>query len=137
MIKDNKIVEHNTCSTVFVTYELNKHLKLNKMEIISTTKLKARKKYKCDWCGLKIKKGEKHQSQALKDNGEIYNWRNHIRCAEIAKKLEMFDYCDGEGLTKDAFQNTISDEYAEIKNVEFEDLPAFKIQLDVVCEEYL
>lgn len=108
------------------------------MDIISQTKPKARKEYKCDWCGLIVKKGEKHESSVLKSEGEIYNWRNHLRCAEIARKLDMFDYCDDEGLSKDAFQETISDEYASLKNIDdYGDLPDFKIQLDTVCAEYL
>ena len=106
------------------------------MDTISISKPKARKEYQCDWCGLTIKKGEKHESQVLKDE-VIYNWRNHIRCAKIAQKLKMFDYCDDEGLSKDAFQDTISDEYTSIKNVEFEDLPSFDVQLDVVCSKYI
>ena len=106
------------------------------MDIISSTKPKARKEHKCGWCGLTIGKGEKHESSVLKSEGEIYSWRNHFRCAEIAHKLDMFNWCD-EGLSLDAFHESISDEYASIKNIGFEDLPSFKIQLDAVCAEYL
>ena len=112
------------------------------MDIIIQTKPIARKQYKCDWCGLTIEKGEKHESQILKDE-TIYNWRNHLRCAEIARKLDMFDFCDNEGLTKDAFQNIITDKYCSIANIsianfdDYCDLPDFKIQLDAVCAKYL
>jgi len=105
------------------------------MDTISSTEPKARKNHKCDWCGLTIKKGEKYQLQILKTE-TIYNWRNHIRCADIAHKLDMFDYCD-DGLSGDSFQETISDEYISIKNIDFEDLPSFEVQLNAVCSEYL
>lgn len=105
------------------------------METISSTEPKAQKIYKCDWCGLDIRKGEKHQSTVIKHE-TIYNWRNHIRCSEIACKLDMFDYCE-DGLSKEAFQETISDEYASIKAIDFEDLPSFGVQLNAVCAEYL
>ena len=103
------------------------------METIRITKPKARKEYRCDWCGQTIKVGEVYGRQTLSNNGEIYEWKNHIRCSKIATKLRMFDECD-EGLDDDHFQEWIGEEFKELKGNKIEKLPKFAEQLDFVCK---
>lgn len=53
------------------------------VEMVSNKTVKARKDYKCNWCGGKIKKGHVYLRQALKDD-TFYTWRAHPLCQEFA-----------------------------------------------------
>jgi hypothetical protein len=84
------------------------------METIQpTTKRKAIKPHKCNYCELPIHKGSLYEVGVFKFDDSVYTWKNHIACAEIASKLKMYDYCD-EGLTEEDFQENISEEYQRI-----------------------
>ena len=102
------------------------------METISKSTRTARKEHTCDWCCGPIKTGEKYHAQALKGD-EIYNWKNHISCCEIALKLDMFDNAE-EGLSSEGFQDCITEEYLNIFYTE--DLPAFPEQLESVLKHH-
>ena len=99
------------------------------MNQISKSKPTARKDHKCDWCELPILKDEKYERSTNEYEGNIYTWKNHITCALIADKLNMFDHCD-EGLTGEDFQECIKDEYSQIMSDEHSDVyesPNFEI----------
>lgn len=110
------------------------------MDIINETKtVKARKEHVCGWCAGIIKKNELYQVQILKD-GDIYAWKNHVKCKEIAIKLKMFKELHGDGLTSEMFQENIIEEYKTIYSnvnngyvLEYPELPEFEEILEVVC----
>jgi hypothetical protein len=113
------------------------------MEVLSSSKPKARKTHICDWCGGEINKGEIYENQFCKYDG-VYIWKNHIRCYEIASKLKMFDECD-EGLDGEGFQEYIKEEFQNIwitennkyrESKEFR-TPNFLAQLNFVCDYHL
>ncbi len=107
------------------------------MEIINNTRqVTARKNHKCDYCGLDIKKGEKYEVTTLKNDDGIYDWKNHISCHETATALDMFDFCNEEGLTKEDFTDFVSSkyyDYEENKN----NFPDFSEQLEFVKKKFL
>jgi hypothetical protein len=53
----------------------------------------ARKEHRCEWCGQKILKGEKHFQFVGKWQGEFQNWRMHLECEHV-RCIEC-DYDDG------------------------------------------
>lgn len=81
------------------------------MEIINSTKeVKARKAHVCDWCGCTIPVDEKYHTQTLKGD-YIYVWKNHIKCGELVRELNM----DGdEGISGEDFYEYITDEFDNI-----------------------
>ena len=112
------------------------------MEIISSSTPTARKNHKCNYCGDVIPKGEKYESSFMKAFGDVYEWKNHIQCSEIASKLDMFDNCD-EGLDEDGFHENIEYEYANLyaklhpSSCETDPIPAFLEQLNFVINHNL
>ena len=93
------------------------------METISSTKPKARKEHKCNWCGGIIKVGEIYERQFLKYD-EVYVWKNHIICSEIANKLLMFENYD-EGLDDSDFCEHIKEEFHNIQTTDDYKTPDF------------
>jgi len=84
------------------------------METISyPTDVKAIKEHRCDFCGGRIPKGDTYTKSTHKGDGDIYDWKTHKHCADIATRLKMYDDCD-EGLTADGFQESIRNEYYEL-----------------------
>lgn len=74
--------------------------------------VKARKDYRCNFCSLPILKGSFYFKSVHKED-EIYSWRVHKHCSEIATKLKMYDHTD-EGLGSDLFVEIVKDAYMEI-----------------------
>lgn len=61
----------------------------------------ARKQHTCDYCGGIIKKGEKYNYSAYKDD-IFFDWKAHKRCDFVA--LELWDLVDPDlGMTADDF----------------------------------
>lgn len=109
------------------------------MEIISTSKQKARKKHICNFCELPIEIGTIYERQVCKDS-DIYTWKSHIYCSEIAHKLKMFDGVWNDGLTANDFKECITQEYKSLiilTDESFSILPPFKNQLEYVITHYL
>ena len=115
------------------------------IETISRSRPKARKEHRCDYCNGTIQIGETYEwSTLINDDGNIYDWKNHPRCSEIAQQLNMYDYCD-EGLTQDAFCELIEDEFLTLIQAETAytvlssgtKKPKFIDQLDYVCRKHL
>jgi hypothetical protein len=81
--------------------------------IQSPTSTKAIKQHTCDFCKQMIDKGTLYIKSVYKYEGVLYDWKTHVHCATIANKLNMYDYAD-EGVSSDAFQENITDEYMKI-----------------------
>lgn len=106
--------------------------------ISGPNKTKARKKHRCDYCQYPINTGDTYLRSTHTYEGDIYTWKSHILCDEIAQKLNMFDRCD-EGLTCDDFYEEIKNEYHNLDH-EGDKLPAkaeFKEYLDFVLSHHL
>jgi hypothetical protein len=58
------------------------------MEIIDFRTQKAIKEHTCNWCNEKIKIGQKYNRGLYKED-DIYIWKSHIYCLEIAQKLKV------------------------------------------------
>lgn len=112
------------------------------IEILSNKTLKANKVHRCNYCGLAIPKGETYENSTLKYD-DIYRWKNHIDCREIANKLHMFEYAD-EGVTGEFFYESITEEYSQIMSDNFNEqyeskdfkVPEWKDQLSFVKDWY-
>lgn len=53
----------------------------------------ARKEYRCEWCGEKILRGEKHFKYAGMWEGDFQNYRMHLECENACS----FENSYGEG----------------------------------------
>lgn len=113
------------------------------METIYRHKPKANKEHKCSWCNQIIKKGHHYDYSINKFEGVIYTWKNHFHCAQLANKLNWFEYAD-EGLTGDDFIECAKNEYIEIMVKTQPDFyeskdfvyPKFSEQLELVLRHY-
>ena len=106
------------------------------METVSPSKLvKANKEHKCDFCNLAIAKNEKYLTQVNKFDGNIYRWKSHTNCMNLADKLKLFD-CSDEGLTQDDFKDCINDYYNDLE-IEGKDNVTFEDKLKKLIEVHL
>lgn len=113
------------------------------IEVLSEArKVVARKKHICSYCYGPIEKGEPYTTATLKYD-EVYRWKEHIACAELVQKLNMFDWVYEEGLTAEDFQENITNTYVEILKEqgkydydkrEYQQLPEFQERLKLVKE---
>lgn len=71
--------------------------------------VKANKQHKCSFCGGKIVVGERYHVGVLK-NDDLYRWKSHLTCDELAVKMNMYDGW-GDGVTAEDFQEHVM-EYA-------------------------
>lgn len=82
------------------------------METLSYKKeYKSIKSHVCNFCGGRIAIGEKYNKSTHKYDGQIYDWKTHLHCDYLADKLKMYNEVYDEGLSSDAFQETISEEH--------------------------
>ena len=78
------------------------------MEVIRTKIRKARKEYRCSFCGCKISKGEQYRHSTNKCDGSLYVWRDHLHCAALCS--EIWDYVDpDDGMTSEDFCDAIKE----------------------------
>ena len=92
----------------FSIYDLVGGVLIIMTEEICTEWRTARKEYSCDYCGGKIKPGERYEHYTGKYDGDIYVWKAHERCVFVAH--EIWDYVDpDEGMDADAFYEGCSD----------------------------
>ena len=78
------------------------------MRVIKRSTPRANKEHICDYCGCKIEKCETYERTTIVNDGELYDWKNHIECSQAAVKLGMFDVCD-DGLTGEGFREYIDE----------------------------
>jgi len=83
------------------------------MEMIQApTETKAIKEHRCNFCYQKILKGNIYVKSVWKAD-DLYAWKTHKHCDEIATKLKMYEDSD-EGVDSDAFNEHIKNEYQNI-----------------------
>lgn len=84
------------------------------METISyASEVKANKEHRCDFCSEKIAQGETYLKSTHKNDGDVYDWKTHKYCGELATKLKMYDNAD-EGVTQDFFMESVEVEYINL-----------------------
>jgi len=113
------------------------------MDTLSSSKHKARKEHRCNFCGGKIEIGTIYDSQSIVDGGDFYVWKSHISCGDLVSKLEMYDWCD-DGVSEDDFNSEVQEQYQSImsnkhtEEYESKDFkyPPFLEQLEIVKKEY-
>ena len=72
------------------------------VEVIEVRDRKARKSYRCDYCGEVIEKGEEYSYQKNIFDGTFYEWRTHLACSRVASAI--WDYCDpDDGMSEQDF----------------------------------
>lgn len=113
------------------------------MQRISSKIIVARSVHKCDLCLERIEKGSQYERQCNKID-DIYTFKSHLYCRDIASHLNMYDYCD-YGLNDESFMETIREEFitlqelhnSEVFNYEHYVYPSFQEQLHYVCTYHL
>lgn len=111
--------------------------------IIYPTKTKAIKQHQCMFCLQPINKGVAYLKSTHKLDSQIYTWKTHEHCSEIAHKLNMWDDVD-EGVDSDTFIEFINSEYNNIMSKtqseiwESKDfvMPKFNARLSFVMEHH-
>ena len=79
---------------------------------------KAKKEHRCDFCAEKILKGDKYIKSTHKQDGDLYDWKTHDYCAELASKMKMYDDAD-EGVTGDMFMEIVGDKHYDLMLAQF------------------
>lgn len=76
------------------------------MKTIRNSTPKAKKEHTCDYCGGKIEIGEVYDYQFNVDGGDTWSWKNHQRCFQLCRDLDMF-YDIYEGVNSDYFWESV------------------------------
>lgn len=83
------------------------------METLSHKTVIARKDHNCNFCGLKINRGENYHTSFNIDGRESYAWKSHTDCQKLAE-IFLEDENDREGLTQDEFDSCLFESYRDI-----------------------
>lgn len=101
--------------------------------IVYPKSIKANKQHKCMWCCQPIEKGSKYLKSVHVDSGDIWTWKTHQYCSDIADKIGMYD--DGEGVGEEAFHEYITNEYSKISGIhDYRNYPKFAERLMLVLD---
>jgi hypothetical protein len=84
------------------------------MQILSQSTPTAKKKHRCNFCGLPINPGEKYDYQFNVNDGDACSWKSHPSCSALADKLDMYHRCDDKGVTEDDFYEIVCSKYCDI-----------------------
>ena len=74
------------------------------LETLEDTYPKARKNHICNFCAGLIPRGDKYHYQVIVNDGDIYTWKSHLHCDEIANVMDMYDFAYDDGLDAYSFQ---------------------------------
>jgi len=97
--------------------------------VLSRSIRKARKDHECDYCSLKINKGECYECASIKGDNDVYTWKSHNHCEAIIDKLKMHEtYYNGLGESE--FKYLIQEEYRELKGTQTDFKHAFNYVMD-------
>lgn len=78
--------------------------------LLNPTEVKANKDHHCDFCGSKIYKGSKYLKSTHKNDGDLYDFKTHDYCAELATKMDL--YKDAyDGVDGETFQEAVSEKH--------------------------
>lgn len=80
------------------------------MEVITNVLRKANKPHKCELCGLVINKGEIYSYQFNKDGGDVWSFKAHCACVDLATNLNLYDDQDN-GVTEEIFKDQVREDF--------------------------
>jgi uncharacterized protein YfbU (UPF0304 family) len=101
--------------------------------IMYPREVKARKNHRCNFCNYDISKNEIYIKSTHVLFDDIYDWKTHKKCYEIADILKMYDECN-EGVTMRNFQEAIIEEYNKL--IPFSPKCDYKEKLMYVINHY-
>lgn len=81
--------------------------------IMPPTERKASKDHRCDFCGERIAAGDTYTISTHKHDGDIYDWKTHKYCSNLADKMNMYQDAD-EGVNQDSFMEHVSTKYYDL-----------------------
>lgn len=73
--------------------------------ILSCTTPRAAKVHLCDWCGLRIVPGESYRRTVHITEGELFVWKEHHHCQEVARRLGV----ESDECAADCFRDAVCD----------------------------
>lgn len=104
------------------------------MKTLSNAKeVKAKKEHRCNFCNYVITTDTKYMKSTHIHADQVYDWKTHKHCAELATKMDMYEYCD-DGLTMDDFMAAVSDKHGDILTGQLPDSPGFG---DIISQLHL
>ena len=80
------------------------------METLTDEIRTARKQHRCNWCGNPIQKGEKYRISTNVDGGDIWNFKEHLRCEEIFRAFYKEHHPYWEECTAEFFEEEAKEE---------------------------
>lgn len=98
--------------------------------LMQPTETKAKKVHRCDFCAERIAIGDKYIKSTHKHEGDVYDWKAHDYCSELASTMKMYEDAD-EGVTGDSFMESVSEKYNDLLINQFTDNDAEKYK-DIV-----
>lgn len=93
--------------------------------LMQPTETKARKVHRCDFCAERIAIGDKYIKSTHKYEGDVYDWKTHDYCSELASTMKLYDDAD-EGVGQDDFMEAVSEKYNDLLINQFTDNDAEK-----------
>lgn len=76
------------------------------IELLDSKDYKANKNHKCNYCGCDILKGTTYRRSTLRFDGTLYEWKEHLECAEFASIVDFGDWAD-DGISPERFQDAV------------------------------
>lgn len=82
-------------------------------ETIRRVRPKARKTHICDWCALRIRKGEQYIKDTVVFDDRIYTWVSHFECDDETARLNECGGLDNQddGWPRYALVSYVESEY--------------------------
>lgn len=77
------------------------------------TETKAIKEHNCSFCGEIITKGTLYEKSTHKNDGNVYDWKSHKHCSDLASRLKMYDDAE-EGVSQDCFMEIVDNHHDDL-----------------------
>lgn len=103
-------------------------------ELLSEKTHTAKKQHCCGLCGLHIEVGVTYTSQFVKQEGDVYSFKMHKDCEDIAKHYAS-EY-DDDGYDSNCFSNDVLENFKEITGVERNGL-SYKEAVELFKESWI
>ena len=68
------------------------------VEFVSRIERKARKDHTCFHCRMRIRLGTIYNNSTFAFDERIYSLKTHVKCDEKADEVDLYKYCEDEGV---------------------------------------